>query len=368
MGLLEFLQWSEDIGAEPVLAVYAGCSLRREVVPAGPELEPYVQDALDEIEYIIGPADSNWGARRAADGHPEPFKLNYVEIGNEDCLPLPVRVRLPGAQFHDAIKARYPHLKLIATTGVKERMPDLIDEHIYRDPWQLRAESTRYDNYDRQGPKIFVGEWAAREQTPTTSFQAALGDAAWLTGLERNSDIVHFACYAPLLVNINPKAVQWKANLIGFDALGAYGSPTYYVQKIFAANMGTEIVKVEGAAIPEENWQPPADRNGKMPPARRLPTLHYSATCDDKTGMLYLKVVNSAPVASEVKLSFKGSRMASEADFTVLKANPADTNSIEAPLKIVPQAVKTDKASNDFTHTFPPHSITVLAARYAKTP
>jgi alpha-N-arabinofuranosidase len=366
MGLLEFLQWSEDIGAEPILAVYAGCSLRSAAVPAGPELEPYVQDALDEIEYIVGPVDSKWGARRAADGHPEPFKLNYVEIGNEDWLDRTKSYEGRYAQFHDAIRARYPKLKLIATTEVKERTPDLVDEHIYRDPSQIRAESTRYDNYDRRGPKIFVGEWAARESTATTSFLAALGDAAWLTGIERNSDVVHFACYAPLFVNVSPKAMQWKSNLIGYNALASYGSPSYYVQKMFANNLGSEIVAVHATGIPEEAWQPPADRTGKAQPSRQLPTLHYAATRDSEEGVLYLKVVNSSARACEVGLAFRGASVASEGELLVLHASPTETNSIGDPVRIVPRSSKVGGVDGSYKHAFPQHSVSVLKLRYTR--
>lgn len=157
---------------------------------------------MDEIEYVTGSANTKWGAQRAKDGHPAPFKLEYVEVGNED----------RGAtydprftQFYDAIKAKYPTLKVIATTRVQSRKPDVLDEHFYRNSMQMQSDANHYDNYDRNGPKIFVGEWATREGAPTPNMNAALGDAAWMTGMERNSDHVIMSCYAPLFVNVKPR-------------------------------------------------------------------------------------------------------------------------------------------------------------------
>ena len=254
MGLLEFLEWCEDLHMEPLLAVFAGYALNGEHVVAGPQLTPFVQDALDEIEYLTGDASTHWGAQRAKDGHPAPFSLQYVEIGNEDWFDRSGSYDGRFAQFFDAIKAKYPKLQLIATAGVKSRKPDMIDDHYYRSAQDMARDSHHYDRTDRNGPKIFVGEWASTEGSPTPTLKAALGDAAWLTGLERNSDIVVLESYAPLLVNVNPGARQWGTNLIGYDALKSFGSPSYYVQKMFGTNRGDVTLPVE--IVPQTTEQP----------------------------------------------------------------------------------------------------------------
>ena len=209
---------------EPVLAVYAGYSLRGEHVEPGAKLQPFVQEALDEIEYVTGGAETTWGKERAKDGHPEPFKIQYVEIGNEDAFDRSGSYDGRFAQFYDAIKAKYPDLQIIATAPVKGRKPDVLDEHFYRSARQMERDVRHYDKYDRNGPKIFVGEWATRDGNVTPTLNAALGDAAWMIGMERNADVVVMHCYAPLLVNVSPGAKQWDTDLIGYDAQSSFGS------------------------------------------------------------------------------------------------------------------------------------------------
>lgn len=256
LGLLEYLEWCEDLGMEPLLAVFAGYALKGEHVVAGPQLTPFVQDALDEIEYITGDTGTPWGARRARDGHPAPLKLRYVEIGNEDWFDRSGSYDGRFTQFFTAIKAKYPALQIIATAPVKSSKPDMIDDHYYRSAVDMARDSHHYDRYDRSGPKIFVGEWASTQGSPTPTLKAALGDAAWLTGLERNSDLVLLESYAPLLVNVNPGARQWGTNLIGYDALKSFGSPSYYVQKMFGTNRGDIVLPVE--IVPQTTVQPVA--------------------------------------------------------------------------------------------------------------
>ncbi len=223
---------------EPLLAVFSGYSLKGEHVEKPEELAPFVQDALDEIEYVIGDAATKWGGERVKDGHPAPFPLRYVEVGNEDFYDRTQSYEARFAQFYDAIKAKYPQLQIIATRGVSSRKPDVVDQHLYRSPRSLALDATHFDKANRNGPKIMVGEWASLDGKPTPTLQAALGDAAWMTGLERNSDVVVMSCYAPLLVNVNPGASQWGTNLIGYDALNSFSSPSYYAQKMFAENKG----------------------------------------------------------------------------------------------------------------------------------
>ncbi len=245
LGLLEFLEWCEDLKMEPVLAVYAGYSLRGERVEPGQKLEPFVQEALDEIEYATGAEETTWGKERAKDGHKEPFKIEYVEVGNEDNFDRSGSYDGRFAQFYDAIKAKYPHLEVIATTPVKSRKPDVLDEHFYRSARAMERDVHHYDKYDRNGPKIFVGEWATRDGNVTPSLNAALGDAAWMIGMERNADLVIMHCYAPLLVNLSPGAKQWDTDLIGYDAQSSFGSASYYAQKMFSENRGDRVLPVE---------------------------------------------------------------------------------------------------------------------------
>lgn len=370
MGLLELLEWCEDLDMKPVLAVFDGLMLdaRRGVPPvavaAGPRLQPYVQDALDEIEYVIGGQDTIWGRQRAEDGHPAPFPLDCVEIGNEDGFD-----RTPGsydsrfAQFYDAIKDRYPDLQVIATDRVTSRTPDLLDEHFYRSADQMEADADHYDSAIRSGPQIFVGEWATREGSPTPNMNAALGDAAWMTGLERNSDLVVMASYAPLFTNVNPGAMQWKTDLIGYDGLRSYGSPSYYAQVMFSRNHGDLVLAAQGRAVPTRLWQPPAPRNGgARPPARDLPTLFFEATRDSASGTVFLKLVNTAGLALPVHVELAG---ASQVDpqgtaITLSASSPQDTNSIDEPTKIVPVAEPVSGLGRTFDYTLKAYSITVL--------
>lgn len=361
MGLLEFLYWCEDMGAEPLLGVYAGYSLRGDFIKPGPDLEPYVQDALDEIEYIIGDKNTKWGAVRIREGHPEPFPLHYVEIGNEDFFDKSGSYDGRFAQFYDAIKAKYPQLKIISSVGkeqpeskrVQSRKPDVVDEHYYRSAEQfLKMSSDHYERYERQGsPEIFVGEWAAHEEIvpwdrrsrdlpPTPSMKAALGDAAFMAAMERNADLVTMQCYAPLLVNVNPGGRQWRPNMIGYDALNVFASPSYYAFHMFSTNHGDEILK---ATLTD------------------APSLHSSVTRDSKSGMITLKIVNPEATSQPVKIDLTGiASLDSTATSITLAADPADTNSIDVMKKVIPKTAKVSNVKPGFTYTLPSYSITVL--------
>jgi alpha-N-arabinofuranosidase len=361
MGLLEFLEWCEDMKAEPVLGLYAGYSLRGVHVNPGPDLEPYVQEALEEIEYVTGDTSTPWGARRARDGHPKPFKLTYVEIGNEDWFDKSNSYDARFAQFHDAIKARYPHLKTISTIAndqperlrVHSRKPDVIDEHYYRSTDEFIRMSPDYARkYNRSGSEIFVGEWAAhedgrikpwdaaaRQQPPTPSMKAALGDAAFMAAMERNSDLILMQCYAPLFVNVNPGARQWRPDLIGYDALSAYGSPSYYAMQMFSRNLGDEILPVEATET----------------------SIQGAATRDSKTGEIFIKLVNPQPQPELLRLELKGvASLASKASVITLAAGPDDTNSVEHPRNVVPATKTLGRLQPVFSYTLPPHSMVVL--------
>jgi alpha-N-arabinofuranosidase len=341
MGLLEFLGWCEDLHMQPVLAVYAGYSLAQEHVNPGADLEPYVQDALDEIEYVTGGPETKWGAARVKDGHPAPFKLTYVEIGNEDQFDHSGSYEGRYAQFSKAIKAKYPDLQLIATMPLKQMKPDVQDDHYYVRATQNFADAHHYDKIDRNGPKIFVGEWATREGIPTPNMGAALGDAAWMTGLERNSDLIVMSCYAPLLVNVNPGGMQWDTDLIGYNTATSYGSPAYYAQVLFSSYLGDHTVasNIENAGA----------------------KLFYSATINSAKKQLYLKLVNASSDPKPLTLALPGSHPASNAKVVRISApDTQTTNSIEDPKRIVPVESSLHNASSNFSLTLPPYSIQVI--------
>jgi alpha-N-arabinofuranosidase len=346
MGLLEFLEWCEDLKIEPVLAVYAGYSMAQEHVEPGPALEPYIEDALDEIEYATGSADTWWGAERARDGHAEPFPLHYVEIGNEDWFDKSGSYDGRFAQYFKAIKQRYPNLQLIATTPVKSVKPDVLDEHFYMSAEESLGDAYHYDKADRNGPKIFVGEWATREGEPTPNLQAALGDAAWMTGMERNSDLVIMASYAPLFVNVNPGGLQWAPDLIGYDALSSYGSPSYWAQVLFGSYLGTEVV---ATALTDAG-----------------PRMYASVTRDDKLRKLFIKVVNASSETEPVSIALTGvAKVQPEAKLVTLSGKtPNATNTIANPEAIVPVEHRIEMDGPKFQQSFAPYSINVLEVSY----
>jgi alpha-L-arabinofuranosidase len=342
MGLLEFLEWTEDLKIQTVLAVYAGYSLKGDHINPGPALVPFLQDALDEIEFATGDTSTKWGAVRAKLGHPAPFPVKYVEIGNEDWFDRSGSYEGRYAQFYKAIKAKYPQLELIATAPLKRMKPDVLDDHYYKRADEFFADVKHYDNTDRSGPKIFVGEWATREGSPTTNMGAALGDAAWMTGMERNSDLIVMASYAPLFVNVNPGGMQWESDLIGYDALTSYGSPGYYAQTMFAKYLGTEV--------PTSSITDGAER------------LFYSVTRDPVTGEVYLKLVNASSVAQPVEIELAGANSISNTGtlVTLAGASLAQTNTISAPTRIVPVQTTMKNAGSKFSHTVPAYSVQVL--------
>jgi alpha-N-arabinofuranosidase len=341
LGLLEFLEWCEDLHMSPVLAVYAGYSMAQETTAPGPALEPYIQDALDEIEYVTGDAKTTkWGAIRAQNGHPAPFDLEYVEIGNEDQFDKSKNYDGRYVQFYKAIKDKYPALLLIATTPITSMKPDVLDDHYYRSAAQMMGDAHHYDNADRNGPKIFVGEWATLEGVPTPNMSAALADAAWLTGLERNSDLVVMAAYAPLLVNVNPLASQWRTNLIGYDSFNSYGSPSYWMQTMFAGAMGTDIVAADLSAD---------DSGGK---------LFYSVLLDAPQHELHVKLVNAGSRDETFALAVNGGTLAPGASQVQLAATaPTATNTIATPHAIVPKA--TAVVGDPGSLRIPAYSVTV---------
>ena len=237
LGFHEYLQLAEDLGAEPLFDINVGMS-HKEVVPLD-RMNEWVQDALDAVEYANGPTNSLWGGARVRNGHPAPFNLKYLEIGNENGGPDYVE-RWP--LLVNALREKYPYLQFIVNTDLRGRpfptnpTPDIVDEHFYYSPEWFMRHAHQYDERDRNGPKVFVGEYAVTEDCGLGNLRGAIGEAAFMTGLERNSDLVIMASYAPLLVNLNHRA--WNPDLINFDSANWYGLPGYYVQKMFAENRG----------------------------------------------------------------------------------------------------------------------------------
>lgn len=377
-GLPEFLGWCQDLGMEPVLAVFAGYTLNREHVTNSAALKPYVEEALEEIEYVIGDASTKWGAQRINDGYPNPFPLRYVEIGNEDWFDRSGSYEWRFADFYDAIRAKYPNLKIISTMGyehpefvVKSRTPDLVDEHYYQSEEAMEHQSFKYDTYDRSRPaKVFVGEWATRVGSPTPNMAGALGDAAWMCCMERNADIVLMHCYAPLFVNVSQtngmgRSMQWSSDLIGYDALNSYGSPSYYAQKIFSNLKGDEVLAISAQDLPTYSWiQRNRTRNGQVQPptTNEVKSVFYSATRDTANHKMFVKVVNRDDSAHEVRIQIEGAgAITDQGTATVLKADKrTETNSIDNPKHILPVVETISGLSADFKRSFPPCSITIL--------
>jgi alpha-N-arabinofuranosidase len=340
MGLLEFLEWCEDLHMEPLLAVYGGYSLGGQVVKPGPDLEPYVQDGLDEIEYVTGATSTKWGAVRARDGHPAPFKLRYVEIGNEDNFDRAKTYDGRYAQFRKAIKAKYPSLQVIATMPVNGVTADVVDDHYYKRERGMFDEARHYDNTDRTGPKIFVGEWATREGTPTPNMGGALGDAAFMTGLERNSDVVIMAAYAPLFVNVNPGGMQWSTDLIGYNTISSYGSPAYYAQVMFSSCLGDNILDSSASGT--------GDR------------FFYSVTASP--ARVCMKLVNASSQEQPLAITLNGLGAGTHSvQVDTLKANTIwATNTISQPKRIVPVRSTMSIQGAHMQYTMQAYSIQVL--------
>lgn len=365
MGMMEFLLWCKDLGMEPLLNVFAGYALNGERLSTPEDLAPYVQEALEQIEYIIGDTRTKWGAQRAKDGHPEPFAMRYVEIGNEDFFDKSGSYDKRFSIFYKAIKAKYPQLQLISTmaaSATPSQRPDIVDEHTYA--WgevQMYEHLNDYDQRPRTDPKVFVGEWATHEGWPMPNMKAAVADAAYLASLERNADVVLMAAYAPLLANVSQvmghsrdKSMQWSTNLIGYDALRAYGTPSYHVQKMFAEHQGDVVLESAGREIP--SW---------TTARKTFPSLHWVATRKGeagKPGRMQLKLASRAATAQPVRVQLGGlKKVAPTGTLTVLSsADPTDGNTLDEPMRVAPRTQTLRGIAKEFTLTLPAYSVAVL--------
>ena len=364
LGFYEYFQLCEDIGAQPLPILNCGMACQfnsGELCPLD-ELGPYIQDALDLIEFANGPATSTWGAKRAAMGHPAPFNMKLLGVGNEQW----------GQQYIDrytlfakALKAKYPEIQLVSAAGpspddsrfkfawpkLRELHADIVDEHCYANPNWFFENTRRYDNYDRNGPKVFFGEYAAQSDAVVSvknrnNLECALAEAACMTGLERNGDVVRMASYAPLFAN--SEAWQWTPDLIWVDSLNIYRTPNYYVQQLYSLNHGDAVlpVKLEAASGAK---------------------LFVSAARDDASGEVILKVVNgdNTPAAVQINLLPAGmAKISPRAKITVLAGEPNDENSFAAPQKISPKEAVLDVSGPQFQHEFPANSFTVLRFQF----
>lgn len=343
MGFFELFQLAEDMGAEPLPIVNCGLSCQyqnhdeKAHVPVE-QLDAYIQDALDLIEFANGDVSTKWGKLRADMGHPAPFNMKFIGVGNEQWGPeYPARLKL----FVEAIRKAYPDIKIVGSSGpqsegkdfeylwpeMKKLKVDLVDEHFYRpETWFLNS-GNRYDNYDRKGPKVFAGEYACHGKGKGWNhFEAALLEAAFLTGVERNADIVEMATYAPLLAHA--EGWQWRPDLIWFDNLRSVRSCSWYVQSLYGHNKGTHVLPLtmDKKAVAGNEGQ-----NG----------LFASAVWDEPSKSYIVKVVNTSETNQPLKLNFRGlKKNVSLADGTVTtfhSDNLDAENTLDAPLSIVPQ-------------------------------
>jgi alpha-N-arabinofuranosidase len=366
LGFFEYFQLCEDIGAEPLPILNCGmaCQFNSGELCPMDELDTYIQDALDLIEFANGPARSPWGARRAAMGHPRPFNMKLLGIGNEQWGPQYIERY---ARFARVLKEKHPEIQLITAAGplpdderfhfiwskMRRLKADIVDEHCYANPVWFFANAHRYDRYDRDGPKVFMGEYAAQSVAMVSTknrntLECALSEAAYLTGLERNADVVRMASYAPLFGHVD--AWQWTPNLIWVDNLRIYGTPNYYVQQLFSRNRGDVIL--------------PTQLEGVKKSASGVEDLYASATRDNKAGELILKVVNAKPKAISAKINLKGVKRIGPGSETIFAgANLDDVNSFAEPKKVAPKIRAFKTPSPIFKHTFRGNSLTVLRIR-----
>ncbi|MBR2887060.1 MAG: alpha-L-arabinofuranosidase, partial [Bacteroidales bacterium] len=348
----EYFQLSEDIGAEPlpVLNVGMACQFQNwnDASAHCPidQLEPYIQDCLDLIEFANGDKNSKWGKVRADMGHPAPFNLKFLAVGNEQWDTLYFQRLKP---FVKAIREKYPEIKIVGTSGpdsegemyekgwqaMREQKADLVDEHFYRpESWFLDPKNTlRYESYSRKGPKVFAGEYACHGKGKKYNhYETSLYEAAFMTDFERNADIVHITAYAPLFAHID--GWQWRPDLIWFDNTRMFKSVSYYVQQMYATNKGTNSISLT------MDKKPVAGLPGQD-------GLFASAVVDTKENVVIVKVINTSKQSQAIKLNLNGLKGNHDVSTITLTCNDLDAeNTLDNPTRIIPQN-GTTKASGD---------------------
>jgi alpha-L-arabinofuranosidase len=365
LGFYEYFLLSEDIGASPLPILSCGMACQfntAEVVPLE-QLDPYIQDALDLIEFANGPVTSKWGKLRADMGHPAPFNLKMIGVGNEQWGPQYIeRYKL----FAQAIKTKYPKILIVSGTGpfaegelfdyaskeLKALNAEIVDEHYYKKPDWFLQNAARYDRYDRKGPKIFAGEYAAQSVSGASpdnknNWECALAEAAFMTGLERNADIVHLCSYAPLFAHA--EGWQWTPDLIWFDNLNAYGTPNYYVQKLFSNNKGTNVIPI---LLGNENV------TGQN-------SLYASAVWDKNNKEIILKIVNASDKMQQTDIALDGAgKLASLGTLTVLTSDKKeDVNSFSGPKDIHPLEESISIKGKKLNLALAPYSLSVVKVK-----
>ena len=337
LGFYEYFLLSEKIGADPlpILSVGLSCQYQnsdndKNAHVAVDQLQSYIDDALDLIEFANGPVTSKWGKLRADMGHPAPFNLKQIGIGNEQWGPLyPERLQ----KFIEQIRTKYPKIKICGSSGpsadgkdfdygweqMRKLGVDMVDEHYYKSPDWFRSNAGRYDNYDRKGPKVFAGEYAAHAKHDPNSWEAALSEAAFMTGLERNADVVYQATYAPLFAHV--EGWQWRPDLIWFDNLTSVRSANYYVQQLYGLNKGTHVLSLT------ENGKTVKGENGL-----------YATACFDKHTKSYIvKIANTSNEEKEITVTFNGLKKLNAGKVTVLHADDIQAeNKIDHKNAVVP--------------------------------
>ena len=370
LGFYEFFQLSEEIGAEPlpVLSCGLACQFQNPNMDAHVplcDLESYIQDALDLIEFANGAVDTPWGKVRADMGHPAPFNLKFIGIGNEQWgKEYPEHLE----PFVKAIRKKYPDIKIVGGSGpnsegeqfdylwpeMKRLKADLVDEHFYRPEAWFLSQGARYDNYDRKGPKVFAGEYACHGRGKKWNhFHASLLEAAFMTGLERNADIVHMATYAPLFAHV--EGWQWRPDMIWFDNLNSVCTVSYYVQQLFAAHKGTNVLSLT------MNKKPVTGAEGQN-------GLFASAVCDKNKNEIIVKVVNTSGKKQSLSLIFNGLKkkeVLSGARCIKLSSTGMDKdNTIENPLAIIPQETSLDVNGHTLNVDLEPVTFAVYILKY----
>lgn len=370
LGFYEFFQLSEEIGAEPlpVLSCGLACQFQNPNMDAHVplcDLESYIQDALDLIEFANGAVDTPWGKIRADMGHPAPFNLKLIGIGNEQWGKEYPEHLVP---FVKAIRKKYPDIKIVGSSGpdsegeqfdylwpeMKSLKADLVDEHFYRPEAWFLSQGARYDNYDRKGPKVFAGEYACHGKGKKWNhFHASLLEAAFMTGLERNADIVHMATYAPLFAHV--EGWQWRPDMIWFDNLNSVCTVSYYVQQLFATHKGTNVLSLT------MNKKPVTGAEGQN-------GLFASAVCDKNKNEIIVKVVNTSGKKQSLSLIFNGLKkkeVLSGARCIKLSSTGMDKdNTIENPLAIIPQETSLDVNGHTLNVDLEPVTFAVYILKY----
>ena len=360
LGFYEFFLLSEYIGAEPLPVVSCGLACQfqnkdddKNAHVAVEDLQSYIDDALDLIEFANGSVNTKWGKLRADMGHPAPFNLKQIGVGNEQWGEVyPERL----AKFVEQIRAKYPNIKICGTSGpyasgkefdygweqMRKLKVDLVDEHYYMKPEWFFNNAARYDNYSRKGPKVFAGEYAAHADNEPNSFEAALSEACFMTGLERNADLVHQATYAPLFAHV--EGWQWRPDLIWFDNLTSVRSANWYVQALYGNNAGTNVLSIT------ENGKALTGQNGL-----------YASACYDKPSKDYIvKIGNNSNEPQQLTINFKGIKSLGNGTATILHSdNLLQENTIDNKFAVVPKTSEIKVTGNTLTITIPAKTFAV---------